>query len=125
VFTCQEIETLENKLDKALIKHGEAATMKKLYDSIIKILQDERIRFDLQLQTFEKTLKVKRQDLEELEAMAQDAELARDNARTEFRELEQKVGEERKEREKEIQRLKDLIRQKRQLDEKLERKTVR
>ncbi len=99
--------------------------MKKLYDSIIKILQDERIRFDLQLQTFEKTLKVKRQDLEELEAMAQDAELARDNARTEFRELEQKVGEERKEREKEIQRLKDLIRQKRQLDEKLERKTVR
>ena len=115
---------LENKLDKANIKFTEAMTMKKIYDQIIKILESERARFDNQLIAFERTIKMKRQDAVELESMAKDAEVAKQVARNELTQFEATISSERREREREVNRLKELIKQKRQQDEKSERRAV-
>ena len=113
---------LENRLDKAMIKYNEAQSIKKTYEQIIKLLQEERVRFDNQLHAFEKTLKAKKQDVLELEVMSRDANHAKDVAKAELAKFEAQVNEERKQREKEIQELKELIKQKRQTDDKADKK---
>lgn len=97
-----------------MIKFNEAQSLRKTYEQVIKLLQEERIRFDNQLHAFEKTLKMKKQDAMELEVMSRDANHAKDVAKAELGKFEAQVNEERKMREKEIQELKDLIKQKRQ-----------
>lgn len=118
----KEIAVLENRLDKAMIKYNEAQSIKKTYEQIIKLLQEERVRFDTQLQAFEKTLKTKRQDVQELEVMSRDANHAKEVARAELIKFEATVNEERKQREKEVQDLKELIKQKRQIEDKADKK---
>lgn len=113
---------MENKLDKALIKFNESLTLKKIYEQIIDLMQQEKVRFDTQLETFEKTLKIKRQDATELEAMAHKASHAKEIARNELAKLESRVSEERKMREREVYNLKELIKQKRQIDDKPDKK---
>jgi hypothetical protein len=72
---------LENRLDKAMIKYNEAQSIRKTYEHIVKRLQDERLSFDNQLATFEKTLKAKKQDALELEMMSRDANHAKEVAK--------------------------------------------
>ena len=72
---------LENRLDKAMIKYNEAQSIRKTYEHIVKRLQDERLTFDNQLATFEKTLKAKKQDALELEMMSRDANHAKEVAK--------------------------------------------
>ena len=115
---------MENRLDKAMIKYNEAQSIRKTYEQIIKLLQEERVRFDNQLQAFEKTLKAKKQDALELEVMCRDANHAKDVARAELSKFEAQVNEERKLREKEIQDLKELIKQKRQIEDKNDKKVI-
>ncbi len=43
------IRTLENRLDKAIIKYNEAQSIRKTYEQIVKRLKDERITFDNQV----------------------------------------------------------------------------
>ncbi|KAI9333330.1 hypothetical protein BDR26DRAFT_898591 [Obelidium mucronatum] len=77
----KEIRMLENRLDKAMIKYNEAQSIRKTYEHIVKRLQDERLTFDNQLATFEKTLKAKKQDSLELEMMSRDANHAKEVAK--------------------------------------------
>lgn len=116
------MQTLENQLDKAMIKFNETQAIRKIYDQILKQLQEERRTFDSQLENFEKTLKAKKLDSFELEAISKDASHSKDVAKTELARIETRLTEERRIREKEIQRRKELIKQKKQLDEKTERK---
>lgn len=104
------------------IRFNEATTIRKVYEQIIKALNEERTQFDQQLIAFERSLKQKRVDAQDLEQMAQDAQRARDTARGELQKFEVKLLEERKQREKEIQRLKEIIRLRRLNDERSDRK---
>lgn len=99
--TCA-IRTLENRLDKAIIKYNEAQSIRKTYEQIVKRLKDERITFDNQLAAIEKTLKAKEHDYEELLLMAHDANHAKEAARAELARFQQAVAEERRQREKEL-----------------------
>ena len=52
----RQIRTLENRLDKAMIKYNEAQSIRKTYDQIVKRLKEERVNFDNQLGAIEATL---------------------------------------------------------------------
>ena len=45
----RQIRTLENRLDKAMIKYNEAQSIRKTYDQIVKRLKEERVNFDNQV----------------------------------------------------------------------------
>ena len=120
----KEIRMLENRLDKAMIKYNEAQSIRKTYEQIVKRLQEERLTFDSQLANFEKTLKAKKQDASQLEMMSRDANHAKEVAKAELARFEQQINEERKLREKELQYRKELVKQKLEINEKLDRKTL-
>eukprot|EP00286_Rhodomonas_abbreviata_P003718 CAMPEP_0181346166 /NCGR_PEP_ID=MMETSP1101-20121128/33173_1 /TAXON_ID=46948 /ORGANISM="Rhodomonas abbreviata, Strain Caron Lab Isolate" /LENGTH=138 /DNA_ID=CAMNT_0023458241 /DNA_START=82 /DNA_END=496 /DNA_ORIENTATION=- len=79
----RNIRTLENRLDKAMIKYNEAQSIRKTYEQIVKRLKEERIGFDNQLAAIERTLKAKEKDLEELVLMSHDAQHAKEVAKAE------------------------------------------
>ncbi|KAJ1547419.1 hypothetical protein HK096_003030 [Nowakowskiella sp. JEL0078] len=119
----KEIRHLENRLDKAMIKYNEAQSIRKTYEQIAKKLQEERLSFDNQLASFEKSLKAKRQDALELEMMSRDANHAKEVAKAELMRFEQQINEERKQREKDVQFKKEMVKQKMEISEKWDRKT--
>ena len=98
----RQIRTLENRLDKAMIKYNEAQSIRKTYDQIVKRLKEERVNFDNQLGAIEATLHAKEHDYEELLLMSHDASHAKDVARAELTKLQSLVAEERKARDKEL-----------------------
>jgi len=98
----RQIRTLENRLDKAMIKYNEAQSIRKTYDQIVKRLKEERVNFDNQLGAIEATLHAKEHDYEELLLMSHDASHAKDVAKAELLKLQSLVAEERKAREKEL-----------------------
>ncbi|TPX78440.1 hypothetical protein CcCBS67573_g00298 [Chytriomyces confervae] len=120
----KEIRMLENRLDKAMIKYNEAQSIRKTYEHIVKKLQDERLTFDNQLATFEKTLKAKKQDALELEMMSRDANHAKEVAKAELARFEQQINEERRQRERDLQIRKELVKQKMEINDKLDRKSL-
>ena len=98
----RQIRTLENRLDKAMIKYNEAQSIRKTYDQIVKRLKEERVNFDNQLGAIEATLHAKEHDYEELLLMSHDASHAKDVAKAELAKLQSLVTEERKARDKEL-----------------------
>ena len=56
-------------------------------------LQDERLTFDKQIEGFEKTLKAKRNDAAELEAMSRDANHAKEVAKVNVVDLHMRRAE--------------------------------
>ena len=105
----RQIRTLENRLDKAMIKYNEAQSIRKTYDQIVKRLKEERVNFDNQLGAIESTLHAKEHDYEELLLMSHDASHAKDVARAELVKLLSLVGEERKAREKELNERRNAV----------------
>jgi chromosome segregation ATPase len=115
---------LENRLDKAVIKYNEAQSIRKTYELIVKRLQEERLTFDNQLANFEKTLKTKKQECAELEMMSRDANHAKDVAKAELARFEQQINEERKQREKDLQARKELVKSRLEVNDKTDRKIL-
>lgn len=99
----QKIRTLENRLDKALIKHNEAVAIRRTYDDILQRLEAERVGYDNQLAAIEKTLRAKEHDNKQLEQMAQDARYARDAALLQVQRFKEAYAAERQQREKEME----------------------
>merc|ERR1719499_1673379 len=112
----RQIRVLENRLDKAMIKHNEATSIKKTYEAIVKRLKEERIGFDNQLQAIERTLKSKERDYEELLLLSHDAYQA------ELHRFEQGVMEERNQRDREVQDKKILVEQRVEMNHRLEQR---
>ena len=108
---------MENKLDKAIIRYNESMSLKKIYEDIVKALQQEKLTFDTRLVQFERSLKSKKADASELESISRDANKAKEFARAELAKLEQQMSDEKRSREKEIQQRRELIRSKKQVDE--------
>eukprot|EP00736_Rhodelphis_marinus_P012576 Rmarinus@m.21897 len=116
----RQIRTLENRLDKAMIKFNEAMSIKKTYEQIVKRLKEERIGFDNQLAAIEKTLKAKEQDLEELKLMSNDATHAKEVAKQELMQVETDIAEQRKLRERELQERRAQVQQKVEMNKRME-----
>jgi len=87
----RKIRTLENRLDKIIIKYNEAQSIHKTYEQIVKRLKEERVSFDTQLEAIEQTLRAKEHDYEELLLMAKAAQQARDMAKVRLRELREEI----------------------------------
>lgn len=120
----KEIRMLENRLDKAVIKYNEAQSIRKTYELIVKRLQEERLTFDNQLANFERTVRAKKQDSRELEMMSRDANHAKDVAKVELARFEQQINEERKQREKDLQMRKEMVKHKLEVADKSDRKVL-
>merc|ERR1719162_2874988 len=118
----RQIRVLENRLDKAMIKHNEAQSIKRTYEAIVKRLKEERIGFDNQLAAIEHTLKSKERDYEELLLLSHDAYHAKEMAQAELHRFEQGVMEERNQRDKEVQEKKLLVQQRVEMNQRLEQR---
>merc|ERR1719401_897524 len=118
----RQIRVLENRLDKAMVKHNEANSIKKTYETIVKRLKEERMGFDNQLAAIERTLKVKERDYEELLLLSHDAYHAKEMAQAELHRFEQGVMEERNQRDKEVQEKKLLVEQRVIMNKRLEQR---
>jgi len=92
----RRIRTLENKLDKAMIKYNEAQSIRKTYEQIVRRLKEERVGFDNQLAAIERTLTAKQRDYEELVLLAGDANHAKELAQGELDRVNTGYDEERK-----------------------------
>lgn len=86
----RQIRILENKLDKIMIKFNEAQSIKKTYEQIVKRLKEERIGYDNQLASIERSLKGKEHDYTELLLLSHDATHAKEMAQTELKRFESK-----------------------------------
>lgn len=98
----RRIRSLENKLDKAMIKFNESQSIRKTYESILQRLNEERVGFDNQLSAIEKTLQAKQRDYDELLLLSGDANHAREVALHELEGVRAFYEAERKKREKEL-----------------------
>lgn len=116
----RQIRTLENRLDKAMIKYNEAQSIRKTYDQIVKRLKDERVTFDNQLAAIETTLEAKQRDVEELLLMSHDASHARDVAKGELAKLLSMQDAERKAREKELAERRNAVQARQELNRRME-----
>jgi hypothetical protein len=105
-----------------MIKYNEAQSVRKTYEQIVKRLQEERLNFDNQLVMFEKQLKAKQVDAENLARMYRDANHAKELTRAELSAFESRIIEDRKLREKELQVRKELVKQKMDFSDKFDRK---
>jgi coiled-coil domain-containing protein 151 len=121
----KEIRMIENRLDKAMIKYNETQSIKKTYELIVKRLQEERLTFDNQLTNFEKGQRSKKQDAAELDMMSRDANHAKEVAKAELARFEQQINEERKQREKDLQLRKEMVKHKLEISDKTDKKVTK
>lgn len=117
----QSIRMLENRLDKSLIKHNEAMSIRRTYETILQRLRDERVGFDNQLAAIEKTLRAKEHDFMELQSMAHDAMHAKEIAKSAVNEFKASYAEERKQKKKELEDRMNYVRTKKEQYEKQEK----
>eukprot|EP00607_Mallomonas_marina_P001424 CAMPEP_0182423086 /NCGR_PEP_ID=MMETSP1167-20130531/9001_1 /TAXON_ID=2988 /ORGANISM="Mallomonas Sp, Strain CCMP3275" /LENGTH=555 /DNA_ID=CAMNT_0024601747 /DNA_START=73 /DNA_END=1740 /DNA_ORIENTATION=- len=111
----RRIRTLENKLDKAMIKYNEAQSIRKTYEQIVRRLKEERVGFDNQLSAVERTLNAKQRDYEELVLLSGDANHAKELAQTELDRVSAGFEEERKKRERELRERNQMVQLRRQM----------
>ncbi len=116
----RQVRTLENRLEKSLLKFNEAQAIRKTYDQIIKRLKEERLSFDSQLSAVEATLRAKKHDHKELKQMSHDAVGARDAARADLADLRTRAKEEREMRERELTERRAAVEARRALSEQME-----
>ena len=115
----RQIRTLENRLDKAMIKFNEAQSIRRTYEQIVKRLKEERIGFDNQLAAVERTLKAKDHDLEELTLMLHDATHSKEQAKADLGKLEDQLLEERTHRDEELKAKRRIAEQRAEMAKKL------
>ncbi|RMX53938.1 hypothetical protein pdam_00010723 [Pocillopora damicornis] len=121
----QKLRSLENGLDKMILKVNEAKKIKTIYEGLLEQLKEERRTWPNQLNNHEKAICAQREELEELNAMNHDAQIAREAAKAELTKLEQSVFERKKEREKELAQYKKQAEEKKDHAEKVEKRLQR
>ena len=120
--TDRSTRMLENRLDKALIKYNEALSIKKTYEQIVERLREERVGFDHQLTSLERTFTAKRRDYEELLLLSGDATHARELAFSELERVRRGYDEERRRREKELQERHQMLQLRKQTIDRVQKR---
>lgn len=120
----RHIRMLENRFDKALIKYNEAQSIRRTYEQIVKRLREERVGFDNQLGSLERTLKAKEQDLTELILMSHDANHAKEIAKGELVKVDLQLLTERQRREKDLQERRQQVRSRQEMNASLQHRST-
>jgi len=118
----QTLRMLENRLDKMVLKCNEAKRIKTTYEQILEHLKEERRTWPNQLDALEQAIKAQREELKELKAMNNDAQIAKDAAKAELQKLEQSVYEAKREREAALAEYKKQAEEKKEHAEKVEKR---
>jgi hypothetical protein len=105
----RQIRILENRLDKAMIKYNEAQSIRKTYEQILRRLKEERIGFDNQLQSIERTLRAKEHDYQDLLNMSHDANYLREQSKNELQSTKNDFDETIREKEKEMKEKRQYV----------------
>lgn len=113
---------VENSLDKMNLKLSEAKRIRTTYDQIFECLKEECLSWPNKLDQKETELKAAMDELEELKASNNDAQLAREAAKAELAKLEQSVYEAKKEREAALAEYKKQAEEKKEQAEKVEKR---
>lgn len=117
-----QLRQLENRLDKVVVKCSEASHICKTYEMILQKLQEECLGFDNAIAALEKGISGRKTQLEDLESMCNDAQLARDMAKLELGRQEQSMAESRRERERILADYRKQAEEKKDFKEKVERR---
>eukprot|EP00586_Coscinodiscus_wailesii_P017365 CAMPEP_0172492876 /NCGR_PEP_ID=MMETSP1066-20121228/24135_1 /TAXON_ID=671091 /ORGANISM="Coscinodiscus wailesii, Strain CCMP2513" /LENGTH=610 /DNA_ID=CAMNT_0013262729 /DNA_START=30 /DNA_END=1862 /DNA_ORIENTATION=+ len=118
----RKIRMLENRLDKAMIKYNEAQSIRNTYEHISKRLKEERLSFDNQLTALDRTLRSKQRDYRELLLLSGNANHAREVAQHELQRAQQTYEEKRVKRENEIRERHQVVKVRKQMIERQERR---
>lgn len=110
----QKIRTLENRLDKCLIKHNEVEAIRKTYEVILERLQLEQVGFDLQLNALEKTIANDSKELHDLNTVGAESSKGRDEAKSDLTRLRKKLVEERRTQRKDLEQRRQFVQDKRE-----------
>eukprot|EP00055_Hartaetosiga_balthica_P009178 m.35971 g.35971 ORF g.35971 m.35971 type:complete len:503 (+) comp6639_c0_seq1:37-1545(+) len=118
----QRLRSLENSMDKTLIKLEEAQHVGNTYRQIIQKLEQDRLQFDNTITKVEESIDHRKQELVRLESMCKDACKNRDEARHELQVKEKNLAQARKEREEEKKKLKVMAEERRKQFEAMEKR---
>ena len=121
----QTLRVLENRLDKMNLKCNEATRITTTYQQIIECLREEQLKWPNMLKDLEEAIKAQQDELRELKAMNNDAQIARDTAKLELARLEQSVYESKREREAALAEYKRQAEEKKEHAEKVEKRLQR
>ncbi|XP_041369363.1 outer dynein arm-docking complex subunit 3-like [Gigantopelta aegis] len=118
----QTMRYLENSYDKVCMKCEEAKQVKRVYEDIKSRFEQEAQSYPAKLDAIECEIAKTRQELKELKAMHNDAQLAKESAVSELRRHEDTVYSERKKREIELQKMKKEAEEKKMQHERIEKR---
>ncbi|XP_007526115.2 outer dynein arm-docking complex subunit 3 isoform X1 [Erinaceus europaeus] len=118
----KNMRNLENRLEKARMKVEEAGRITSVYLQLKAYLQEEGLHLGNRLDAMEAEVMRAKRELEELHAVNQDALNARDIAKNQLQDLEEKVFRERKRRERYITECKKRAEERKLQTERMERK---
>ncbi|XP_064616243.1 outer dynein arm-docking complex subunit 3-like [Liolophura sinensis] len=118
----QKMRYLENNYDKARLKNHEAKHLNRIYLQIKAKLQGEAMTFNNTLNTMEAEIGRCQQELKDLKAMNNDAQISKESAQVELRKHEELVYSERKKREIELQKMKKEAEEKKMQHERIEKR---
>lgn len=121
----QRVTTLENSLDKALIKYDTACIISKKYKDILDNLKEESLTLPAKMDAMEQALLHQRSELRELRAMAKDALAAKDTAKRELNQVEQSSYEAKRQRDKELTTTRKEVERRRAEGERVDRRQLR
>lgn len=120
----RQLRTIENRLDKALLKQREAEHVKAIYEKMLAKLKEGALMFPTILEEKEQAVRMQEEELKRVEAMLAQAQSQRDRAKSQFHENEEELQRERRERDRMLQELRQRAEEKRGADA-LERRTTR
>lgn len=120
--TVREIESLEQRLKKAVARYEDEYEVRRTYEQIVKRLKEERIGFANRLEARESTLKAREADYEDLLLMSHEANHSKELAKQELAKFEQAVAEERRRRDKQLAERKALVAKRTEAKTELERR---
>merc|ERR1719284_1348634 len=118
------LRSIENRLDKAILKQQEAEHVKALYEKMRDQLQAKALTFHNTLEAREMEIEEANRELKRVKEMLVDAQDARDAAKNQFNQNEEVLIKERRQRERELQELRLRAEEKRGV-EIMERRATR
>ncbi|XP_036425458.1 coiled-coil domain-containing protein 151 [Colossoma macropomum] len=121
----KNLRMLENRLEKVQLKSQAAEHIMRSYLKMKEQLQEESLTFQPQLDQMEAEILRKKQELRELQAMNNDAHLAKETAKAELQCQEEQVYRERRDRELILNQYKKQMEERRAQAERGERRAQR
>ncbi|XP_076585375.1 coiled-coil domain-containing protein 151 [Chaetodon auriga] len=119
------LRALENSLEKTQFKCKEAENIMINYQKLKSHLQEESLTFQGELDSLEAEILKHREELHNMQAMNNDAQLSREDAKAELQQLEELLYKDRKERERIIASYRKKAEERKAQAEKLDRRAQR